>query len=105
LRVDHELACEGARFTPTNRMDMIISLLAALEGRRLIIPRSPNCGFTTKNTDELIHELSSLIPVKTPSGTPTYKTVSKHDDCVMSLCLATSQLRSQQSGRVFGVVR
>ena len=73
-------------FTQKNRMEALLNLGRMFSTNNLIIPRGE--GQSMQMTDALIHELSGIVPEKTPTGTLTYKSVTKHDDLVMSLSIA-----------------
>ena len=78
---------EGFDFIPKNRMEILTNMARLFSTEKIIIPRA-NDAFTLLNTDELIKEISSLIPEKTKQGNITYRATTKHDDTIFSLALA-----------------
>ena len=98
LRLERQIPCDPFKFTPDNRKEAISRIIQMIEGKRLIIPYNKDCPYTMQMIDTLIHELDSLVPTKTPTGTETYKSVSSHDDCAMALSIACSLIVTQQTG-------
>ena len=82
------LPVQGQDFAPHNRNAMLISLRQAIEEGRITIPRHQEDELCMKFTNVLITEMVDFKETRTPSGLITYKSSGKHDDTVMSLCLA-----------------
>jgi hypothetical protein len=101
LRNQYSIPCEPIKFTSENRKEIITKVIQMVEGGRLIIPRDPNDPYTMMMTDQLIKELSSLIPTKTPTGKETYNTLTSHDDCLMALAIACSMINISYQGHGF----
>jgi len=76
----------GFKFTATTKMMLIQKLMLAFENQLIKLPKIP----------ELFKELESFEYEITPSGMLKYKSVSGHDDCVMSLALAVWGLRRSE---------
>ena len=88
LRNKYGVPALGFKFTPQNRNAILGQLINAMKDQKIVIPRHKDCPYTLNLTDKLVHELTGLYPDKTKTGLDTYKTVTKHDDCVMALALA-----------------
>jgi len=101
LRVDYGVPCEGFLFTPQSRNMILTKLINLVLEGRLVIPRSAQDPYTISLTDVLIHELSGLYKDKTRSGLDTYKTVTRHDDVVMSLALAVHAAEQIKSAVIY----
>jgi hypothetical protein len=82
------IPCSGFVFTAEQRYRIITNLVRLIERNRLTIPSKEGDYYTAELTQKLTKELADIIRDTTPTGQPTYKSLGKHDDMVMSLALA-----------------
>lgn len=93
---------DGQDFAPAVRSSMLLKLRRLIEEERLIIPFKQDDSFSYNVTKELVQELNGFRETKTSTGHPTFQSVRKHDDMVMSLVLAVRDipLHKATSGQV-----
>lgn len=88
LRQDHLVPVEGFVFTPPERYAIITNLIKLVERNKLKIPSMEGDYHTAEMVQKLTKEMVDMVREVTPSGQPTYVSLGKHDDMVMSLALA-----------------
>ena len=101
LRMEYGIPCDPFTFTYDSRREGFARAIRLWENHQLIIPRYESCPYTMRMTDELIRESSALIPTRTPSGLETYKTITRHDDCLIALCICASIIPVGQGGEFY----
>ena len=79
-------------FRPDQRNKLLLNLRRLMEDGRIIIPTKEDEAFTFGVTKHLLSELKGFEEKKTVSGLKSFKTNKKHDDTVMSLAMAVSQI-------------
>jgi len=79
-------------FRPDQRNKLLLNLRRLMEDGRIVIPTKEDEQFTFGVTKHLLSELKGFEEKKTPGGLKTFKTNKKHDDSVMSLAMAVSQI-------------
>lgn len=84
----------GEGFHPKNRDRLITQLIMRFNTGNVVLPHSTNSNYYT---DILIGELSRLTMLRTPRGSTSYGTRSGHDDSIIALSLATSQIQVSSS--------
>jgi hypothetical protein len=98
IQITAGIPAEPFLFNPNNRKEAIAKTIQMIEANKLIIPRNQNDPYTMQMTDQLIRELTNLIPTKTPTGINTYTCTTKHDDCLMALAIACSLTPTELDG-------
>ena len=88
LREDHLVPVEGFKFVPEQRYAIITNLIKLVERNKLRIPCMEGDYYTAEMVQKLAKEMLDMVREVTPSGQPTYMSLGKHDDMVMSLALA-----------------
>ena len=84
------------KFDSRSRNSYLINLRKLLENKRVVIPMNQNDMNAYALGKELIKELTAMEEKETHSGTRTIQSTAKHDDMVMSLALAVSEIGSQR---------
>lgn len=89
-----QLGCnvEEQAFDSASRTMLLLSLWKVIEQGRLIIPFKKE-GNSEQTINIVLSELKSMQERKTRTGLDSYKSVSAHDDCVMSLALAVKDFQ------------
>jgi len=84
------------KFDSRSRNGYLINLRKLLENKRIVIPMNQNDMNAYSLAKILLKELTSMEEKETPSGTRTIQSRAKHDDMVMSLALAVTEIGSQR---------
>lgn len=93
---DMGLPVTGQSFERKARNNLIITLKTMLEKGDITIPRGRRGETTRKITDTLYNELLGFGTSVTEAGSVTYQSSAKHDDTVMSLAMAVSDIDEQR---------
>jgi len=81
-------SCKFDSYTRNSIIGNVVGIFNHPDGSRIVIPRNMNDAKTSMLTNELWKELTAVYPGVTKTGLDTYKTVSAHDDMLMSLGMA-----------------
>jgi len=88
------------KFDARSRNTYLITLRKMIEERRIVIPFNQNDMEAYKNGMILLRELTEMEEKETKAGTRTIQSTGKHDDTVMSLALAVSEVGIQRPASV-----
>lgn len=86
---------EEQSFDSASRQMLLLNLWKIIEQQRLILPYKKE-GNSEQDIKTLIYELKSMQNRKTKTNVDTFKSVAKHDDCVMSLALMCKDFNRQK---------
>lgn len=83
---------EEQAFDPASRSMLLLNLWKIIGQGRIIIPFKKE-GNSEKTIQQLRHELNGMQEAKTRTGADTYKSITEHDDMVMSLALSVKDFQ------------
>jgi len=111
LQTSFGINLQPFKFDPINRNNLFNNLAMVfgyydekakkVMDQNIIIPRDTKDPYTMKMTDILIKELNSIYPSTTKTGLPSFKTTSKHDDCIIALGLAIQSATKMKSPEIY----
>ena len=88
LHREHNVPVQGVvTGKPDLRYQMITNLVKLFERNRIYLPTKEGDFYTADLAMKLTKELGDMVRDVTPGGQPTYVSIGKHDDMVMSLAL------------------